>query len=170
MCTEHCLLVYVSLTSQLSNNCFPFICLIFFYLRNLFTVNFLFNYGVPYLSFNSIKFVGTFFQFLKIQNLNRKFPVYLGESYVPLSALQQWYTNFERRLQQNPNFWRKWAKETGLNSPRYSRLCRDSRQWRCAHKKIFEKCLRTCNFFVDQSKTSYILPPASGCDKHRNRK
>lgn len=30
-----------------------------------------------------------------------------GESYVPLSALQQWYTNFERRLQQNPNFWRK---------------------------------------------------------------
>ncbi|XP_023335195.1 protein OPI10 homolog [Eurytemora carolleeae] len=29
-----------------------------------------------------------------------------GESYVPLSCLQQWYTNFERRLQQNPNFWR----------------------------------------------------------------
>jgi len=29
-----------------------------------------------------------------------------GESYVPLSALQQWYTNFDRRLQQNPNFWK----------------------------------------------------------------
>jgi len=29
-----------------------------------------------------------------------------GESYIPLSCLQQWYTNFERRLQQNPNFWK----------------------------------------------------------------
>merc|ERR1719193_2255811 len=29
-----------------------------------------------------------------------------GECYVPLSSLQQWYTNFERRLQQNPNFWK----------------------------------------------------------------
>jgi len=29
-----------------------------------------------------------------------------GETYVPLSSLQQWYSNFERRLQQNPNFWR----------------------------------------------------------------
>jgi len=30
-----------------------------------------------------------------------------GESFVPLSSLQQWYSNFERRLQQNPYFWRK---------------------------------------------------------------
>jgi len=30
-----------------------------------------------------------------------------GDSFVPFSALQQWYTNFERRLQQNPYFWRK---------------------------------------------------------------
>ncbi len=29
-----------------------------------------------------------------------------SENYVPFSAMQQWYTNFERRLQQNPYFWR----------------------------------------------------------------
>lgn len=28
------------------------------------------------------------------------------ENFVPLSKLQQWYENFMRRLQQNPNFWR----------------------------------------------------------------
>ncbi|XP_063225446.1 protein OPI10 homolog [Bacillus rossius redtenbacheri] len=29
-----------------------------------------------------------------------------SETFIPLSTLQSWYTNFERRLQQNPNFWR----------------------------------------------------------------
>lgn len=29
-----------------------------------------------------------------------------GESYVPLSKLQQWYQNFLRKLEQNPYFWR----------------------------------------------------------------
>ena len=29
-----------------------------------------------------------------------------NETFIPLSVLQSWYTNFERRLQQNPNFWR----------------------------------------------------------------
>jgi len=29
-----------------------------------------------------------------------------SETFVPFSAIQQWYTNFERRLQQNPNFWK----------------------------------------------------------------
>jgi hypothetical protein len=28
------------------------------------------------------------------------------EAYVPLRTLQQWYTNFERRLQQNVYFWK----------------------------------------------------------------
>lgn len=26
--------------------------------------------------------------------------------YVPLSTVQNWYTNFERRLAQHPNFWK----------------------------------------------------------------
>ena len=29
-----------------------------------------------------------------------------GETYVPASALRQWYTNFQRRLSANPNFWK----------------------------------------------------------------
>lgn len=30
------------------------------------------------------------------------------ENFVPLSTLQGWYETFERRLQQNPNFWKSW--------------------------------------------------------------
>ena len=29
-----------------------------------------------------------------------------NESYIPFSALQQWYLNFQRRLQSNPDFWK----------------------------------------------------------------
>ena len=29
-----------------------------------------------------------------------------SETFVPFSALQQWYSNFERKLQQNPYFWK----------------------------------------------------------------
>ncbi|XP_058800818.1 protein OPI10 homolog [Phymastichus coffea] len=29
------------------------------------------------------------------------------ENYVPLSSIQGWYETFERRLQQNPNFWKQ---------------------------------------------------------------
>ncbi|XP_044727609.1 protein OPI10 homolog [Chrysoperla carnea] len=29
-----------------------------------------------------------------------------SETYVPISTLQTWYTNFERRLISNPNFWK----------------------------------------------------------------
>lgn len=28
------------------------------------------------------------------------------ETFVPLSALQQWFINFQRRLSQNPYFWK----------------------------------------------------------------
>nr|ALS04500.1 protein OPI10-like protein [Acartia pacifica]ALS04502.1 protein OPI10-like protein [Acartia pacifica] len=28
------------------------------------------------------------------------------EMYIPMSSLQMWYSNFQRRLQQNPNFWK----------------------------------------------------------------
>lgn len=31
------------------------------------------------------------------------------ENYVPMSTLNTWFTNFERRLQQNPTFW-KWDR------------------------------------------------------------
>lgn len=27
-------------------------------------------------------------------------------TYVPMTTIQNWYTNFERRLTQNPNFWK----------------------------------------------------------------
>lgn len=29
-----------------------------------------------------------------------------AETFVPLSTLQKWFENFQRRLQQNPNFWK----------------------------------------------------------------
>ena len=29
-----------------------------------------------------------------------------SDTYVPLSTLQKWYSNFERRLQHNPHFWK----------------------------------------------------------------
>lgn len=31
-----------------------------------------------------------------------------SETYVPISPLQNWFTNFQRRFEQNPYFWRSW--------------------------------------------------------------
>ena len=33
-------------------------------------------------------------------------PINPSATYVPMAVLQQWYTNFQRRLQANPNFWK----------------------------------------------------------------
>ena len=30
-----------------------------------------------------------------------------NESFIPMSSFVKWVTNFERKLQQNPNFWKK---------------------------------------------------------------
>lgn len=30
-----------------------------------------------------------------------------GEQFFPVRTLEQWFSNFERRLQQNPNFWKQ---------------------------------------------------------------
>ena len=29
-----------------------------------------------------------------------------GETYVPISALHNWFTNFKRKMEQDPNFWK----------------------------------------------------------------
>ncbi|GFT76486.1 protein OPI10 homolog, partial [Nephila pilipes] len=29
-----------------------------------------------------------------------------SENFIPINTVQQWYLNFQRRLQQNPNFWK----------------------------------------------------------------
>ena len=39
-----------------------------------------------------------------------------NETYVPFSAVQNWFTNFERKLQQNPNFWKNWYTNNVYNS------------------------------------------------------
>lgn len=51
------------------------------------------------------------------------------ETFVPLSTLQNWFTNFQRRLETNPNFWKSWSRHDLLSSfvslqygvPMYSR-------------------------------------------------
>lgn len=34
-------------------------------------------------------------------------PGQAGELFFPVRTLEGWYTNFERKLQQNPNFWKQ---------------------------------------------------------------
>ena len=37
-----------------------------------------------------------------------------SETFVPLSTLNRWFENFQRRMQQDPNFWRSWNKPKTL--------------------------------------------------------
>ncbi|XP_075161604.1 protein OPI10 homolog [Haematobia irritans] len=36
----------------------------------------------------------------------QELPAISNQTFVPLSTLQNWYTNFQRRMEQNPNFWK----------------------------------------------------------------
>ncbi|XP_013114757.1 protein OPI10 homolog [Stomoxys calcitrans] len=36
----------------------------------------------------------------------QELPTMSNQTLVPLSTLQNWYTNFQRRMEQNPNFWK----------------------------------------------------------------
>lgn len=38
-----------------------------------------------------------------------------NEVYIPMSALRNWFTNFSRKLQLNPQFWRSWNSNISCN-------------------------------------------------------
>ncbi|XP_063708344.1 protein OPI10 homolog [Culicoides brevitarsis] len=64
------------------------------------------NTGNSYLQFGQ-KILENFFNFASsfavTQSQMQPNPM---ETFVPLSTLQSWYVNFQRRLEQNPNFWK----------------------------------------------------------------
>lgn len=53
------------------------------------------------------KMLENFFNYMSSFAVNqRQMQPNPGETFVPLSSVQTWYQNFQRRLQQNPNFWK----------------------------------------------------------------
>ncbi|XP_055541719.1 protein OPI10 homolog [Wyeomyia smithii] len=53
------------------------------------------------------KMIENFFNFVSSFSLTQSQMVpNPNETFVPLSTVQTWFTNFQRRLQQNPNFWK----------------------------------------------------------------
>ncbi|PSN37994.1 Protein OPI10 [Blattella germanica] len=53
------------------------------------------------------KMLESFFNYMSSFTINQaQMTPNPSETFVPLSVLQSWYTNFERKLQLNPNFWR----------------------------------------------------------------
>ena len=35
-----------------------------------------------------------------------------SESFVPLSVVQKWYDNYQRKMKNDPNFWKRWFDES----------------------------------------------------------
>ena len=43
-----------------------------------------------------------------------------SESFVPLSVVQRWYENYQRKMAHDPNFWKKWCLTLGKKLPIYN--------------------------------------------------
>uniref|UniRef100_A0A1A9W7G6 DUF775 domain-containing protein n=1 Tax=Glossina brevipalpis TaxID=37001 RepID=A0A1A9W7G6_9MUSC len=55
----------------------------------------------------SQKMLENFYNYVSSFIVNaQQVPLMSNETLVPLSTLQNWYTNFQRRMEQNPNFWK----------------------------------------------------------------
>lgn len=53
------------------------------------------------------KMLENFFNYASSFTVNpQQLPAMSNETLVPLSTLQNWYNNFQRRMEQNPNFWK----------------------------------------------------------------
>lgn len=51
-----------------------------------------------------------------------------GVQYLPAEVLTKWYENFQRKLSQNPNFWKKWDENV---LQEYTSIYRNGRMLAC---------------------------------------